>query len=188
MEIDAAWDIIERVLHDQLTEVADTLRAPVTDDQLDRLAATVGQPLPADFVASLRRHDGQDNPTGLLDLFDHLTLLSVEAMIEQADMRVDALGDDLDSEDYSWMTPDKVRTIPHCRGWLQFTAAETDGYALDLDPLPSGDRGQVIWLPIDGPTPEPEFPSYGAWLSAYAEKLDTGQFTIDDDRGLWLDH
>ena len=187
MDIDAAWDVIERVLHDRLPEVAETLREPISDDNLDRLAGTVRQDLPEDFVASLRRHDGQTNPTGLLDLFDHLTLLSAEAMIEHSDMLVDARGDDLDDDAYSWMTPDKVRTIPKCRGWLQFTAAETAGYALDLDPLPAGDRGQVIYLPIDGPTPAPEFPSFRAWLSTYAERLDAGQFQIDDSRGLWLD-
>lgn len=57
--------------------------------------------------ASLRRHDGQDNPTQLLDLFDHYTLLSVTSMIATSDMRDEALGSDLDDEDYSWMTPDK---------------------------------------------------------------------------------
>ncbi len=186
MEIDDAWDIIERVLHDRLPAVAATLRGPVSDDDLVRLATTAGQELPEDFAASLRRHDGQANPTRLLDLFDHHTLLSVDAMIETSEMRAGALGDDLD-EVYDWMTPDKVRPIMNCRGWLQFTDTEGDGYALDLDPLPAGEPGQVIYLPIDGPTPEPEFPSYRRWLSSYAEKLDAGAFRIDDTLGLWLD-
>ncbi|MCH1882523.1 SMI1/KNR4 family protein [Agrococcus sp. ARC_14] len=186
MDIDTAWDIIERVLHDRLPEVASTLRGPVSDDDLERLAGTVGQQLPADFVASLRRHDGQDNPTALLDLFDHFTLLSAPAMIETSDMRVSALGDDVDDV-IGWMLPERVRPIMNCRGWVQFTAAESQGYALDLDPLPAGERGQVIFLPVDGPTPAPEFPSYGAWLSSLAEKLDAGAFTIDDTLGLWLD-
>lgn len=187
MDIDAAWDIIERVLHDRLPEVAKTLRGPISEANLDRLAGTVGQHLPEEFVVSLRRHDGQTNPTGLLDLYDHLTLLSAEAMVEHSDMLVAALGDDLDDDAYSWMTPDKVRAIPNCRGWLQFTAAESAGYALDLDPLPAGDRGQVIYLPIDGPTPAPEYPSFREWLSTYAEKLDAGQFQIDENGGLWLE-
>ncbi|WP_396044218.1 SMI1/KNR4 family protein [Aeromicrobium sp. UC242_57] len=187
MDVDLAWDIIERVLHDRLPEVAATLRGPARDDDLESLALTIGKELPSDFVASLRRHDGQDNPTRLLDVFDHQTFLSVEAMIETSDMRVSALGDDLDSNDYAWMEPDKVRTIPHCRGWLQFTDAEGDGYALDLDPLPAGTPGQIIQLPIDGPTPAPEFTTYGAWLTSLAERFDAGAFSVDDSLGLWLD-
>lgn len=186
MDIDAAWDIIERVLHDRLPEVAETLRGPIADDTLDRLADTVGRDLPEDFVMSLGRHDGQDNPTGLLDLFDHLTLLSADSMIEHSNMLADAVGDDVDDV-IDWMIPDKVRPITNCRGWLQFTAAETDGYALDLNPLPAGRPGQIIYLPIDGPTPAPEFPSFRSWLSTYAEKLDAGKFRIDDSLGLWLD-
>lgn len=70
---------------------------------------------------------------------------------------------------------------------VQFTAAETNGYALDLDPLPAGEPGQIIYLPIDGPLPRPEYPSFGAWLSALAEKLDAGAFRIDDEIGIWLE-
>ena len=47
-------------------------------EDIERLSATVARELPADFVASLRRHDGQDNPTRFLDLIDHYTLLGVE--------------------------------------------------------------------------------------------------------------
>lgn len=185
MDIDAAWDIVERVLHDRLPAVAQTLRGPVSDDALERLARTVGQRLPEDFVTSLRRHDGQDNPTRLLDLFDCLTLLSADAMVETSDMRAAALGDH--DETYDWMTPDKVRTIMNCRGWLQFTDTEGAGYALDLDPLPAGEPGQVLYLPFDGPTPAPEFASYRTWLSSYAERLDAGAFRVDDTLGLWVD-
>lgn len=187
MDVDASWDIIDRVIYDRLPAVAETLRGPVSDEDLERLVSTTGRELPADFVTSLRRHDGQDDPSGLLDLFDLHTLLSADAMIACSDMRAGALGTDVDSEDYSWMTPDKVRTIPNCRGWLQFADAQGDGYALDLDPLPAGTPGQIILLPADGPTPAPEFTSYGAWLACLAEKFDAGAFRIDDTLGLVLD-
>ncbi|WP_370618167.1 SMI1/KNR4 family protein [Mumia qirimensis] len=186
MDVDAAWDIIEDVLRARLPEVAATLRGPVSDTDLDRLTRTVGKELPTDFIQSLRRHDGQDNPTKLLDLFNHHTLLSAEAMVETSDMLADALGDD-SGDVYDWMTPDKVRTVPNIRGWLPFTAAEGDSFALDLDPLPPGDPGQVISLPIDGPTPAPEHRSFRDWLAALAQRLDAGAFRIDDTLGLWLE-
>lgn len=185
MDVDDAWTIIEGVLDESCPDVAATLRGPAPEADLDRLAQTVGRHLPADLLQSLRRHDGQDNPTRLLDLFDHHTLLSARAMIEQSDMLVDALGDDVDDV-IDWMTPEKVRPIANCRGWLQFTDAEGQGYALDLDPLPAGEIGQGIYLPVDGPTPAPEFGSYRAWLSNYAEKLASGSFTLDDDGNLRL--
>lgn len=109
-------------------------------------------------------------------------------MMEASEQRAWGLGDDDGSAQiYEWMTPHKVRTVMNCRGWLQFTDAEGNGYAVDLDPLPAGQAGQVIYLPIDGPTPEPEFDSYTAWLSHYAQKLDAGEFTVSEMDGLWLD-
>lgn len=186
MDIGRSWEIIDRVLATRIPEVAATLRGPASDADIDRLAHTVGRDLPADFVASLRIHDGQHNPTQLVDFYDHNTLLSVEAMIETSDLRASVLGDDPNGV-IAWMTPHKVRAVPNLRAWLQFTAAEGNGFALDLDPLPAGDAGQVIWLPVDGVTPEPEFASYSAWLANLAEKLDAGSFRIDGELGLWLE-
>ncbi|MDJ1371687.1 SMI1/KNR4 family protein [Gulosibacter molinativorax] len=185
MDIDDAWNIIERVLYDRLPRVAQTLRGPVTGDAVERLEREIGHPLPADFVRSLERHDGQSNPTRLLDLFDHHTLLSADAMVEMSKIRVSALGDDR-ANFIDWITPDKVRPVVNCRGWLQFTDSEGDGYAMDLEPLPAGEVGQIFYLPMDDPEAPIEFASFGAWLSSYAEKLDAGAFRIDDKTGLWL--
>ena len=69
----------------------------------------------------------------------------------------------------------------------QFTDAEGRGYALDLDPLPAGRAGQVIYLPIEGPTPEPDYPSFTAWFSEVAEKFAAGAFSVEDGDGIWLD-
>ena len=179
LTIDEAWTIIERVLEAQSPAVLATLRGPASQDDLDELFRTVGHPLPEDLVASLLRHDGQDNLTQLLDLFDHHTLLSTRAMIEQSDLLADSVGDDVD-ETIDWMEPHRVRAIANCRGWLQFTSAEGQGYAIDLDPLPAGDVGQIIHLPVDGPTPLPEYSSYRVWLSDLARRLEAGAFTVDD--------
>jgi cell wall assembly regulator SMI1 len=185
-EVALAWATIERVLAEHLPEVAATLRPGASDDSLARLAEAVG-PLPDALGASLRVHDGQDNPSRLLDVYDHLTFLGVDEMLEDHQMRIDVLGDDVGADDYAWMTPDRVRTVPNCRGWLRFTDSEGAGHAVDLDPLPAGERGQVIWLPVDGPTPAPVASSYGAWLTDLARRLGEGEFTVDDTGGLWLD-
>jgi cell wall assembly regulator SMI1 len=100
-------------------------------------------------------------------------------------MLADAVGDDADDV-IEWMEPDHVRAIANCRGWLQFTAAEVQGHALDLDPLPAGQAGQIIHLPIDGPTPLPEYSSYRVWLSDLARRLEAGAFTVDDGGSIQL--
>ena len=179
LTIDESWTIIERVLEERSPAAFATLRGPASQDDLDELTRTVGHPLPEDLVASLLRHDGQDNPTQLLDLVDHHTLLSARAMIEQSDLLADAVGDDVD-ETIDWMEPDRVRAIVNCRGWLQFTSAEGEGHAIDLAPLPAGETGQIIHLPVDGPTPLPAYSSYRVWLSDLARRLEAGAFTVDD--------
>lgn len=178
-QIETAWEIIDRALARHAPVVAATLRGPADEADIDRLARHIGHDLPADLVASLRVHDGQDDPTMLVGFVDYLTLLSASAMIECSDMRVEALGDDVDDV-IDWMTPEKVRAIPNCRGWLMFADGQGSGLALDLDPLPAGEVGQVIWLPVDGPTPAPELPSYGAWLTGVSEQLAAGAFTVDE--------
>lgn len=186
MDVDAAWDIVERVLAERVPTVAATLRGPAAPEDIERLSATVARELPADFVTSLRRHDGQDNPTRLLDLVDHHTLLGVEDMIAASEMRAEVFAAQEETP-IDWMVPDKVRTVINRRGWLQFTDAEGRGYALDLDPLPAGRAGQVIYLPIEDPTPEPDYPSFTAWFSEVAEKFAAGAFSVEDGDGIWLD-
>lgn len=187
MEIDDAWEIIERVLRERVPQVAATLRGPVTDPDLAALTERMRTELPTDLVRSLRRHDGQDDPARLLSLCDHQTLLGARSMIAASELRAEALGEDPDSEDYAWMSAHMVRTVPNCRGWLPFTDAEGQGWALDLDPLPAGTPGQVIWLPIDGPTPSPEFVSFGAWLADLADHLDRGAFRVHERLGVVLE-
>ncbi|WP_139980391.1 SMI1/KNR4 family protein [Nocardioides litoris] len=186
MDVGEAWEAIERVLRAHLPAVAATLRPPAAAGDLERLAEQVGHDLPADLLASLAVHDGQDNPTRLLDVFDHHTLLGVDGMAERHRLLDAAFGSDPDSDDYAWMTPDQVRTVPNLRGWLPVTESEGTGYAVDLDPLPTGTVGQVIWLPVDGPTPAPVAASYGAWFSGLAEQLAAGAFEVDETGGLWL--
>ncbi|SDH88161.1 SMI1/KNR4 family protein [Agrococcus jejuensis] len=171
-DVARAWATIEAVLEAERPDIAASLRPPATDEQLARLAAVVGD-LPDDLVASLRIHDGQDDPAWQLGIHDVLSWLGVDAMLEAHALRLSALGDG--DEPIEWMTPDRVRTVMNSRGWLPFTDFQGSGHAIDLDPLPAGTRGQVIWLPIDGPTPAPVAPSYGAWLVDVAERLANGE-------------
>ena len=83
-------------------------------------------------------------------------------------------------ETIDWMEADRVRAVANCRGRLQFTSAEGQGHAIDLDPLPAGETGQLIHLPVDGSTPLPEYSSYRVWLSDLARQLEAGAFTVDD--------
>ena len=108
-------------------------------------------------------------------------------MIATSDMRAEVFVGEEETP-IDWMVPDKVRTVMNRRGWLQFTDAEGRGYALDLDPLPAGRAGQVIYLPIDGLTPEPDYPSFTAWFSEVAEKFAAGAFSVEDGDAIWLDY
>jgi hypothetical protein len=47
-------------------------------------------------------------------------------------------------------------------------------------------RRGIIHLPIDGPTPLPEYSSYRVWLSDLARRLEAGAFTVDDGGSIQL--
>lgn len=62
MNIDQSWTLIEKTLKSKFPSVEATLNSGASLEKLDELEARVGQPLPADFRASLLRHDGQFDP------------------------------------------------------------------------------------------------------------------------------
>jgi len=46
----------------------------------------------------------------------------------------------------------------------------------------------LTYLPIDGLTPEPDYPSFTAWFSEVAEKFAAGAFSVEDGDAIWLDY
>ena len=61
MDVDAAWDIVERVLAERVPTVAATLRGPAAPEDVGRLSATVGRELPTSWrVCAVMKRRGRN--------------------------------------------------------------------------------------------------------------------------------
>ena len=128
-------------LTEHLPEAADSLHPHADDDGLARVEDELGVRLPADFIALYHWHDGQSRgcPTGI---FYGMRFMSLqEVLIEWRFWAEEANG----SGSITPTATDVVKQQAANRHWIPF--AEDGGgnfLAIDLDPGPSGLRGQVI--------------------------------------------
>jgi cell wall assembly regulator SMI1 len=176
-DIQTAWDRIEAFLAAHAPHVLATLRPGATDAEIRELETSVGTALPPAFVESLRRHDGQDDPSRMADLFNFNHLLSVRQIIDDRAMKLDLFDGWGEIE---WLVPDKIKNVTWSPGWIPFTEADGDGYVLDLDPTERGTLGQIFYrLHDDNPT-ELTATSFAEFLSRIGEGLSNGDYEMND--------
>lgn len=92
--VNRAWERIETWLGEHAPRSAASLRPPATDEAITRTQRAIGVRLPAELVASLRRHDGVDDgtvETFVLPPFMHP--LPAGGIISHATMLCEVLAD-----------------------------------------------------------------------------------------------
>jgi cell wall assembly regulator SMI1 len=175
MNIDQSWTLIEKTLKSKFPSVEATLNSGASLEKLDELEALIGQPLPADFRASLLRHDGQFDPTRQLDLINFNRLLTVDEMIQEWRLFQELF---IDFDEIEWLTPIKIKNLVWSPGWIKFTEADGSGFVVDLDPAASGVSGQVFYRQNSENETETWADSYSEFLSRLATLLDRGEYEL----------
>lgn len=151
--------------------------APMGDRERKKVEELVG-PLPDDFLAYLQLAHGASR----LAFFEYSSF-DLAHMAEESEQQRRRHAD------ASERSPRLEENGPlrNCfwhQGWLPF-AGDGGGnlICLDLDPAPSGRRGQVFyWDSITGPQ-APVARSFLAFLASYREKLLSGGYRYDPDSG-----
>jgi cell wall assembly regulator SMI1 len=177
MDIEQSWSTIERVLRRTFPSTAATLNSGASLEKLAELEALIGRPLPADFRASLCRHDGQIDPTRQLDLLSFNRLLTVDEMIKEWRMLRDLFSD---FGAIDWLHPVKIKNLVWNPGWIKFSDADGDGFVLDLDPAESGTVGQVFYRPNAENQTQTWADSYSDFLARLAAILDRGEYELEN--------
>jgi cell wall assembly regulator SMI1 len=91
--VDAAWQRIEGWLAAHAPATAATLAKPAPDAEISQTQQAIGVPLPADLVASLRRHDGTTGPRqDAFTLPPYYGLLSAPGIATEARTMCDVLA------------------------------------------------------------------------------------------------
>jgi cell wall assembly regulator SMI1 len=171
------WNRIEAWLDAHVPAGAGILQAGAAEEEIATTERHLGVSLPEEVRASFRLHDGQAEGPWLMWGSE---LLSLER-VRQEWAAWKGLADAGAFRNFRSDSDGRVAGDWYHPGWIPLTH---DGggnhHCLDLHPGPRGRAGQVIQLWHDD-SPRPVVaPSYRAWLAAFADALDAGEYVYSD--------
>jgi cell wall assembly regulator SMI1 len=187
-----SWIAIEAWLAENAPPLRRSLRPPTPEEALDQLEQTLATRLPGDLKAAYRIHDGQKAScdyglfpapaaVSLGDDEPAFRLLSVREAAREWKMMKELL----DGGEFRGRRAKPQRGIRPGRwnaGWVPVADnGAGDYYCIDLDPAPSGTRGQVIVVPNDLDERVRVAPSLRHWLARLAAGLRDGEFRLSDE-------
>ncbi|HEY6173321.1 MAG TPA: SMI1/KNR4 family protein [Kofleriaceae bacterium] len=177
--IDEIWKAIEDWLRAHAGPTLDALRPGADDTAIADLERAIGVSLPADYRASLKRHDGR----AYLTDYEYLSIARIVSVWQSKQKALDEgtfIGREVNDKGGG-----VVRDFWWHPGWIPF-AEDGAGNLLCIDTVPGwkGTRGQVIhWERTSGPFGGPNR-SFHQWLRTYRDDLLGGQRYEVDDEGL----
>jgi cell wall assembly regulator SMI1 len=175
------WSRFEHWLRANWPKGLARLKSPATDDQVAALEAALGVRLPADYVASLKCHDGQ--VAGSQWLFPHGELLSTSEVLGQWTVWRELL-DDGEFEDGGSDPQAGIRGDWWNPQWIPFTHnGGGDHLCLDLDPAAGGCVGQVITMWHDMAEREREGDGFAPWFARYVDDVLAGKVVYSEKSG-----
>lgn len=192
MDIDAAWDRVEAWLKARAPDMRESLNPPAESEAVAELQAALGLTLPADFVASVGRHNGQSEEAES-GLFPHSDVLGPEpawrlmslAEVESFWKQMQELVVGGEFADLSSDPAPGVRSDWWCPGWVPFADnGGGDAVCLDTAPAEGGRAGQVILFSHDAAARPVLAESFAPWLTRLADGLESGRYVYDPDEGL----
>lgn len=176
MSVSESWSIIEKVLAEKAPQVAGTLRAGAGPEDIALLESRIGLKIPSDFRESLEIHDGQDDPSRLLGIFNYNLLSPISQVIADYEMLRDLFEPE---PPIDWLVPDKIQNRIWAPGWVKVTEAEGDGYVIDMSPAKNGSLGQVFYRSHDDNPTEVKAASFGTLLSRVAALMAEGTYSLE---------
>ena len=177
----AIWHRIETWLAAHAPPLLASLQAGAQAEEIRRTETVLGVTLPADVKASYRIHNGQAaGSPWLLEEGELLSLADIErgwgSWKELADAGVfaDAPGKPSGPIRADWWNP----------RWIPITHDGSGNHlCLDLAPAPGGTPGQLITVWHDDDQRRLVAPSFSAWLTQLADRLEAGIYRYSESEG-----
>lgn len=183
------WNRLETYFAKHAPKVLESLNAPATDDEISRAEAEMELQMPEDVRVSLRIHDGQrelqkDAPAIIPAEYSEAKgttiatfgeLLPLQRVVSATINAKQSMPVQEWLEMFQYSGP--VRRDGMWR-WLVIVDPGTgDQLALDLNPAPGGNVGQVISISQD-PGLAVVASSYRAWFEQLVERYESGRYYI----------
>jgi cell wall assembly regulator SMI1 len=192
MEVTAAWADIEEWLTANAPKVKKSLRPPADDAKLANLQKKLKLTLPADFVASVRVHDGQrsDDGCALIPGPPHPLGLGWYELLPLTDIRrewsmMKGLDDIGEFEGRKPRATRGIQPVWWSQEWVPIADNGGGDYVcLDLAPAKGGTVGQVILFGHEGTPQRRVARSFAEWLGNLAREFKAGKYALDEEEGL----
>ena len=186
-----AWQRIESWGRANAEGMLKELNPGAAEEKLENLQQTLGRTLPESFLESLRIHDGESDGWPSRVFADMGAYLGSDRLIEYWRMRVEIakqVGDDFELDDYEDQIREgiifvegPVRPAAYDEAWIPFMDCNGDVFwALDFAPREGGAAGQVIQVDLEGCEWKVVAESFEAFLTDYANRLETEDWKFRD--------
>ncbi|MEV7971927.1 SMI1/KNR4 family protein [Cellulomonas sp. NPDC089187] len=156
---------------------ARTFNPPATADELERLDEVLDGRTPPELRALLSEANGQDDPSGVYGMINHLSFCSVDELVRFHRELADAVGDMVEPRPQ----PSAYRWSVWSPDWIPVMTVDGDALMIDLDPGETGTVGQVFVRPNAPDLDEPLASSLGGYLARANELIEAGEYEVDDD-------
>lgn len=171
----ALWTRYKQWLEQHWPEALAALNPPASDEDIARMEQVLGAPLPADYIASLKIHNGE-RAGPAFGLFRGDEYLPVDSVLSNwacwKELCDKGVFDENSSDGGS-----TVSSLWWHTGWIPFSHDGSGNFlCVDTAPGRDGAGGQIIqmWHDDDGrPVVAADF---GSWFSEYVDGLYTGKY------------
>lgn len=170
----------------------DSLRPPASESEIAALETIIGQALPQDVRDLYRLADGQipfqfGCTPHYPGFFVSLPFNPIEIVTRHWQFARELEADDLGGEEFlSAFPPDTVKIQENNRAWIPISDdAGGNHIAIDLDPGPAGNIGQVIIIGTDEQERVRIASSLSAFLHWVAGEFEAGHFAGNGEEWRW---
>lgn len=172
------WRIIEAYLEEYHPGLAEAFRPPANSAQLAAAEVALGHPLPEDYRRFLLVHDGQDDGAPMVHTCSLFPVTSLAAEHKALCELFPSPGDA--DED---LVGAGIRPVEYSPSWIPIgrSARGRDFLCLDLDPLPTGRRGQVVLVSVDFDDRPLVAASFADLLSLFFDQVQTGELKVEEE-------
>jgi cell wall assembly regulator SMI1 len=177
------WEVIHAWLDTHSPALRKKLNKPAGVSALGKLEKLVGIDLPEDFKQSYRVHDGCDPFSGLIIGVPFMSLDAIAKEWKRLNPKKKLVNDPCEGAvSYEEGMIKEVAADP---GWVPFAGPDEENYiALDFDPGPKGNVGQIINFGADqfiyGTPRYVLAPSFLAFMNFLADQFARDQVEVCD--------
>jgi cell wall assembly regulator SMI1 len=174
------WEKFEDWLSINWPDGLSALNPPATDAQIAELENKLAVKLPADFIACLKVHNGQNGYSSIFEGGEFLSCADIfnqwsvwKGLLDGGDFEGISSEPQLGIKDDWWNAK-----------WIPFTHNGCgDHLCLDLDPAASGAVGQIITMWHDEGSRAIDAQSFSAYFTTYVADVIAGQYVYSDEYG-----